>query len=77
MESEQHGFLDAETRARQPEFLDPQRPQVGDRPHGGMRLAGFAVGGTGERNAHTAFAEVREHAAVKDLVVGMRQHDQQ
>jgi hypothetical protein len=30
-----------------------------------MRLAGFTVGGTGERDAHAPFAEVREHAAVR------------
>jgi hypothetical protein len=40
-----------------------------------MCLAGFAVCGTGERDARAAFAEVREHAAVEDLVVGMGQYD--
>ena len=74
---EQHGLLDAEPRARQPELLDAQRTKVVDRTHRRMRFAGFTVGGTGERHAHPTFAEVREDAAVEDLVVRMGQNDQQ
>ena len=63
--------------AGQAELLDAQRTQVVDRPHRRMRFAGFTVGGAGERHAHPTFAEVREHAAVEDLVVGMGQYDQE
>lgn len=65
------------SRARQPELFDTQRTQVVNRTHRRMRLARFTIGGTGERHAHPTFAEVREHAAVKDLVVGMGQYDQE
>ena len=77
VESEQHRLLDAEPRAGQPELLDTQRTQVVDRTHRRMRFAGFAVRGTDERDAHPTFAEVREHAAVEDLVVRMGQDDQE
>lgn len=75
VKSEQQGFLDAESRARQPELFDTQGTQVVDRTHRRMRLASFTVGGTSERHAHPTFAEVREHAAVEDLVGGMGQYD--
>lgn len=75
VESEQHRFADAEPRAGQAELFDAQRTQVLDRLNRWMCLAGFAVRGTGERDAHTPFAEVREHAAVEDLVGGMGQYD--
>jgi hypothetical protein len=75
VKSKEHGFVDAESLAREPEFFDADRPQVGNRPHGGMRLAGFAIGGAGERNPYSAVAEVCEHTTVKDLIVGMRQYD--
>ena len=77
VEPEQHRFLDPEPCARQPELLDAQRAEVVDGPDRRMRFAGFAVGGAGERDAHPAFAEVREHAAVEDLVVGMREDDEE
>ena len=72
---EQQWLLDAEPRARQAELLDTQRAEIVDRTHGCMRLAGFAVGGTGERHADPTFAQVREDAAVEDLVVRMGQYD--
>jgi hypothetical protein len=42
-----------------------------------MRLARFAVRGTRERHANTSFAEMRQHAAMKEFVVRVRQHDEQ
>jgi hypothetical protein len=42
-----------------------------------MRFASFTVGGTGECHAHPTFAQVREDAAVEDLVTRMGQYDQQ
>jgi hypothetical protein len=42
-----------------------------------MRFAGLAVGGTHERNAHAAFAEVSEDAAMKNLVVRMGHYDEE
>ena len=74
---EQHRLLDAEPCARQLELFDAQRAKVVDRTDGWMRLAGLSVGGAGKRDAHSPFAEVREHAAVEDLVVGMREDDQE
>jgi hypothetical protein len=77
VKSEQQGLLNAEPRARQPELLDTQRTKVVDWTHGRVRFAGFTVGGTGERHAHPTFTEVREDAAVEDLVVRMGQYDQE
>ncbi len=42
-----------------------------------MRFTCFTIGRAYERDTDTAFAEVREHAAVKDLIVGMGQNDQE
>ena len=76
VKSEQHGLLDAELRARQPELFDASRPEVADRTDRRMWFASFTVGGTDERHAHPAFAEVGEDAAVEDLVVWMGQDDE-
>ena len=74
---EQQWLFDAEPRAGQPELLDTQRTKIVDRTHRRMRFADLTVGGTGERYAHPTFAQVREDAAVEDLVVGMGQYDQE
>jgi hypothetical protein len=42
-----------------------------------MGFSGFAVGGADERDARSAIAQVRKHATVEDLVVGMRQRDEE
>jgi hypothetical protein len=42
-----------------------------------MRLACLAVRGTRERHANALLTEVRQHAAMEDLVVGMREDDEQ
>ena len=41
-----------------------------------MWLARLAVRGTRERHANTLFTEVRQHAAMKNLVVGVREDDE-
>jgi hypothetical protein len=50
VESKQHRLLDAESRAREAEFLDAQRTQALDLSNRRVRFAGFAVCGTGERS---------------------------
>jgi hypothetical protein len=42
-----------------------------------MRLARLAVGGADERDSNTLLTEVHQHAAMEDLVVGMREHYEQ
>jgi hypothetical protein len=42
-----------------------------------MWFSGFAVGGTGKRDTHTPFAEMCEDAAMKDLIVGVRQNEEE
>jgi hypothetical protein len=76
VKAEEHGRRDAEAIAGQPQLFDAQGAEVGHRSDGRMRLAGFAVRGTRERHAHALFTEVRQHAAMKDLVVGMREDDE-
>ena len=63
--------------AGQSQLFDAQGAEVVHRPDGGMRLARLAVRGTRERHANTLFTEMRQHAAMKDLVVGMREDDEQ
>jgi hypothetical protein len=41
-----------------------------------MRLARVSVRGTRERHANTLFTEVRQRAAMKNLVVWMREDDE-
>ena len=53
-----------------------KRPKVGDGTHRRMRCAGLAIGRAGERHAHPSVAEVRENAAMEDLVVRVGQDDQ-
>jgi hypothetical protein len=73
VKAEEHGRLDAEAIARQPQLFNAQSAEVVHRPHGWMRLARLAVRGTREGHAHTLFTEVRQHAAMEHLVVGMRE----
>ena len=63
--------------ARHSQFLDAQRAEIVHRSYRGMRLPGLAVRGTHERDANPTLAEMRQDAAVKDLIVGMRQNDEQ
>ena len=77
VEAEEHGRLDAETVAGQPQLFDAQGTEVVHRPDGWMRLACLPVRGTGERHANTSFTEMRQHAAMKEFVVRVRQHDEQ
>jgi hypothetical protein len=42
-----------------------------------MRPASLAVRGTRERHANPQFTEVRQHPAMKNLIVGMREDDEQ
>ena len=77
VEPQQHRFLDPEPCARAPELLDAQRTEVVNGADRRMRFSGFAVGGADERDARPAIAQVREHAAVEDLVVGMSQRDEE
>src|SRR6188768_2195210 len=73
VKAEEHGRVDAEAVAGQPQLFDAQRAEVVHRPDGWMRLARLAVCRTRERHANTLFTEVRQHPAMKDLVVGMRE----
>jgi hypothetical protein len=41
-----------------------------------VRLAGLAVGRADERDARATLGQVRQHAAMKDLVVGMSEGDE-
>ena len=41
-----------------------------------MSLAGFAIGRTHQRHAHTAIAEVRKDSAMKDFIVRVGEHNQ-
>ena len=76
MEAEEHGRLDAEAVAGQSQLFDAQATEVVHRPDRWMRLARLAVRGTRERHANTPCTEMGQHAAMKDLVVGMREHDE-
>jgi hypothetical protein len=77
VEAEEHGRLDAETVAGQPQLFDAQRAEVVHRPDGWMRLACLAVGGTDERDADALLTQVHQYAAMEDLVVWMREDDEQ
>ena len=55
----------------------PATAQVVDRANRRMRFARFAISRTYKRDADTALAQMREHAAVKDFVVRMRHHYQE
>ena len=77
VKAEEHRRLDAEPVAGQPQLFDAQRAEVVDRPDRWMRLARLAVRGADERDANAVLTEVRQHAAMKDFVVGMREHDEQ
>jgi hypothetical protein len=42
-----------------------------------VRLAGLTVGRARERDASSSCTKMRQDAAVKDLIVRVRQHDEQ
>jgi hypothetical protein len=42
-----------------------------------MRLSGFAVGRANGRDANALLTEVHQHPAMEDLVVWVREDDQQ
>jgi hypothetical protein len=77
MKPEQHRRLDAEPRARNAEFLDAQRGQVGNGANRWVRLAGLPIRRAGERDANATLGHVRQDAAMKDLVIGMRENRKQ
>jgi len=76
VKAEEHGRLDAEALAGELQLFDAQGAEVVHGPDGRMRLARLAVRGTRERHAHPLCTEVRQHAAMKNLVVGMRENDE-
>jgi hypothetical protein len=77
VEPQQHRFLDPEPCARAPQLLDAQRTKVVNGADRRMGFSGFAVGRADERDARPAIAQVREHAAVEDLVVGVSQRNEE
>jgi len=77
VKTEQHRRLETEPFAGHTQLLHAERAQICDRAERRMRLARLTVGGTDERDAHAVFAQVRQHACVKDLVVRMREDDEQ
>jgi hypothetical protein len=77
MKPQQHGRLDAQPRARDAQFPDAQRGQIRHRSDRGVRLARFAIGRARERDAHATLAQMRENAAVKNLVVRVSQHGEE
>jgi hypothetical protein len=77
VKTKQHRRLQSEPLARQLQLLDPKRAKVFNRTNRRMRPSGLTVGGTDQRHAYAAFAEVSEDAAMKDLVIGMGQDDQE
>jgi len=77
VETQQHRFLDPEPCARAPQLLDAQRTEVVNRADRRMGSSSFAVGGADVRDSRSAIAHVRKHANVEDLVVGMRQRDEE
>ena len=52
-------------------------PEIVDRSDRWMRLTRLAVGGADERDSNPLLTEVHQHAAMEDLVVGMREGDEQ
>src|SRR3954471_13367111 len=76
VEPEEPGWIDPESRARELELFDAHGAQILDGPDRRMRPAGFAIRGARQRDSHATFAEVGEHTAVENLIVGMGQHDE-
>jgi hypothetical protein len=76
MKSEEDRRFDAKPRARQFKLLRPQRTEVIDRSDRRVWFASLTVGGADERDSRTSIGEVREHAAVEDLVIGMSEDNE-
>jgi hypothetical protein len=52
------------------------RAEVVNGSDGWVRFASFAIRRADQRDARTAFRQVRQHPAVEDLVVGMSERDE-
>jgi hypothetical protein len=77
VEPEKHWRIDAKPLTRQSQLLGAQRPEVVNGSDRWMRLAGLAVGRADERHANPLLTEVHQHAAMEDLVVWVREDDEQ
>jgi hypothetical protein len=77
VETKKHGWVDAEPLAGQLQLFDAKRAKIVDGSDGRMRFAGLAVRGAGKGYANALLTEVHQHAAMKELVVWMREDDQQ
>jgi hypothetical protein len=68
--------FDSKPRARQFELLHPQRTEILDRSDRRVWFASLTISGADERDARTSLGEVREDAAMQDLVIGMSEDDE-
>jgi hypothetical protein len=77
MESKEDRRFDSKPSAREFKLLDAQRSQIVNRSDRRVCFASLTIGGADERDARTSIGEVREHAAVEDLVIGMSEDDEE
>jgi len=77
MKSKEDRRFDAKPRARKFKLLRPQRTEVIDRSDRRVWFASLTVGRADERDSRTSIGEVREHAAVEDLVIGMSEDNEE
>jgi hypothetical protein len=77
VEPQKHWRIDAKPLTRQSQFLGTQRPEVVNGSDRWMGLAGLTVSGADERDANTLLTQVHQHPAMKELVVWMREDDEQ
>jgi hypothetical protein len=77
MKAQQDRRLDTQPRARDAQLFDAQRGQIRHCPDRGVRLARVAIGRARERDAHATLAQMRQNAAMKNLVVRVSQHSEE
>ena len=77
MKPKEDRWLDSQSSAGKLKLLNPQRTKIVDRSDGRVRFASLTIRCADKRDARTSIGEVREHAAVEDLVIGMSQGDEE
>jgi hypothetical protein len=76
MKSKEDRRFDSKPRARKFKLLHAQRTEIVDRSDRGVRFASLTIGGADERDARPSIGEVRQDAAMQDLVIRMGEDDQ-
>jgi hypothetical protein len=71
MKSKKDWRFDSKPRARKFKLLHPQRTEILDRSDRWVWFASLTIGGADERDPRASIREVREDAAMQDLVIGM------